>query len=1652
MPPTNYGTSQQLIDAQIQYDKRNNRKLDKTDYYLSEWDKLKKNKAYQRTTMGTVYPGIAISEFYRRPMYKEGLEDWESIGSNKILKDNEKLEKLNKELAEKEQAAYNDILKNKAEILKERTETLKNTGGQLKTQLNDQDAIQEAAASAAKKARSEHLSSLGLTEDKTGKIIPLSSDQLSTGSKIKQGIGQFGGDIVDAIRTPMGGLVAGSLYGGLAGLSNINKIRRLNYERQMFPEMTGTSKMAARGTQALDSLSLTSKLVHTLPLSYSMALPAAIKGAGHGLSGIGAGAEYLGQKTGSSLLKDSAPELFRSAGAGAQEFGNAVGQAGVLGTKSLTGAAFYNPMMQLGQSIAPGMLGTGLGFAAPMALHMGLSALKGRQMRRIISRKKSPFAEAEKLSQSRELQNYIQQATTQGTIQPGETFMINLLRMIEVNTATNPALYTLMEKQEQDRDKSAEAGKYGLRGISLSEDDDKMNLLDKAGMGLQRVLSTAVAKYDIFGQLFNFMFTGKMPKDAVKDIESAYGETKAEKREREKAASLMGIATTRLKAMTIPPSSLISIGETFESKQLALQAVTLQNLQIAAQELITIRRLGHNIPDNIAGGYVAPKPTKEKIGDILKGAISGPFKALTSLPGVNAVYNIIEKIGTIGGSIYDFGEKAIGGIRNIFKPKDEADKKDIMPVAYRQLEVLKNLFSVQAAMFEREYGSRFEYRKYSFEELGVPKPAPDLEKKDKKKGSIRQKIGKTASFIGGLAGFGGALALGAGTGGLGLLTLPALMGSAAVGGILPRIGKSIADRRYDKKQLSKLDNQYDKDQYLALSREEKDAVLDKQIIDKTKEIGKTIFDAVKLGITGMPEKASSILAGSTIPTKVTAIEDNQEIPALPPAISDSAQLGGYGPGMVGQLMDIKKEKEEQEDDREQEEQTALLRSIVEKMAGNNETLNKLFKVSKKSGKDKESGGIFGLVGGALGAIKDALATVLKGVGLGGLMRAATTGGLAGALFNPVVLGGLMLAGGLAWMVKDFISGFDKDGILGGLQNAFMGENIISTKDTASTIGKWALIGAGVGSFVPVLGTAVGALAGAAFGGLIEAVEDAIIVAKEKGFSGFMSQLFLGDKEGGLMSAFKTMGPYALAGAITGSVLPGFGTLIGGLLGGAIGAIIGNIGADKTEKVVDSVWTMFKDALKSWGKWGWAGWETGNKIMPGIGGAIGALSGILFGSLVDYFMPGASEKIDIMTTPASIVTEEDRKTLVDEYKKLNPATALKQLEQQKGYNLDLNEHERKNPAAALSRLEKGRGGPVDEQQYAQHMEKTSIAKLIPSNIKIHKQLTYPFDSPQPVTSKYGMRDLYGRRFHAGTDFGAKEGTPVYSSESGKIYWAKPLGAYGKFVVVDHGDNLQTAYAHLSEIGVKEGQRVKRGEMIGKVGNTGIGTGPHLHYEVLTGRVQESVQKGKGRPGRSINPIAALDSNVFKHFTGYTSENYDRNLDSGESGSSPGLFGLGNIFSMFTDQFGMVNELQNIMDPSKLLTGIGAPEFGDTYPRLNLGDTRGITSNITKIDSLITDLQELKYNNKYSKADVPQSPQIKGQPIINVVKGGETNTYWNNTPTVSSANKQLQNDIGIGNIGDQSLHNLILELFNVSTVSFKNSFEIYPFETPTSGLFN
>ena len=170
--------------------------------------------------------------------------------------------------------------------------------------------------------------------------------------------------------------------------------------------------------------------------------------------------------------------------------------------------------------------------------------------------------------------------------------------------------------------------------------------------------------------------------------------------------------------------------------------------------------------------------------------------------------------------------------------------------------------------------------------------------------------------------------------------------------------------------------------------------------------------------------------------------------------------------------------------------------------------------------------------------------------------------------------------------------------------------------------------------------------------------------------------------------------------------------------------------------------------------------------------------------------------------------------------------------------------------------------ISKQLYIQSKSFDEIIELA----KHKSEMLAAIPAIQPVSNKNLSRMASGfgpridpiyktKKFHAGMDFSAKTGTPIYATGNGKVIRVrKSRKGYGNHVKIDHGYGYITLYAHMQKYIVKKGQKVKRGEVIGYVGNTGKSVAPHLHYEVH-------------KNGRKVNPV-----NFF--YNDLTSEEYEK----------------------------------------------------------------------------------------------------------------------------------------------------------------------------------
>ncbi len=197
---------------------------------------------------------------------------------------------------------------------------------------------------------------------------------------------------------------------------------------------------------------------------------------------------------------------------------------------------------------------------------------------------------------------------------------------------------------------------------------------------------------------------------------------------------------------------------------------------------------------------------------------------------------------------------------------------------------------------------------------------------------------------------------------------------------------------------------------------------------------------------------------------------------------------------------------------------------------------------------------------------------------------------------------------------------------------------------------------------------------------------------------------------------------------------------------------------------------------------------------------------------------------------------------------NSATAQSYIQAIQGKLQTINSYLKKRGLKGFTTGSTGDGGKAmapelsATEQYAAYNDYLERMVLVTA----FTPLGYPH-SVDHLTSNFGYRsdpfDASHAEYHPGIDFGGTIGDQVKCTANGKVIWAGWYGGYGNCIRIEHGNHLETLYGHLSKIGVKVGQKVSVGDVIGAVGSTGHSTGAHLHYEVR-------------KDGKPINPINFL----------------------------------------------------------------------------------------------------------------------------------------------------------------------------------------------------
>ncbi|MEZ4608261.1 MAG: M23 family metallopeptidase [Deinococcales bacterium] len=165
-----------------------------------------------------------------------------------------------------------------------------------------------------------------------------------------------------------------------------------------------------------------------------------------------------------------------------------------------------------------------------------------------------------------------------------------------------------------------------------------------------------------------------------------------------------------------------------------------------------------------------------------------------------------------------------------------------------------------------------------------------------------------------------------------------------------------------------------------------------------------------------------------------------------------------------------------------------------------------------------------------------------------------------------------------------------------------------------------------------------------------------------------------------------------------------------------------------------------------------------------------------------------------------------------------------------------------------------GGYIPEEPVPQVMRNQQLLALrqagdLLKNFEPPSQrFAWPLKNQGRITSNFGYRNLAitQSNYHYGVDLAAPLGTDILAARAGIVSEARWIGGYGNVVYVNHNDGTQTRYAHMSQINVTAGQQVLQGTVLGKVGSTGVSTGPHLHFELRIG-------------GYAVDPLGFLEKN-------------------------------------------------------------------------------------------------------------------------------------------------------------------------------------------------
>ena len=229
------------------------------------------------------------------------------------------------------------------------------------------------------------------------------------------------------------------------------------------------------------------------------------------------------------------------------------------------------------------------------------------------------------------------------------------------------------------------------------------------------------------------------------------------------------------------------------------------------------------------------------------------------------------------------------------------------------------------------------------------------------------------------------------------------------------------------------------------------------------------------------------------------------------------------------------------------------------------------------------------------------------------------------------------------------------------------------------------------------------------------------------------------------------------------------------------------------------------------------------------------------SIENLELENGAEKPEILTAREASEQIVDKKTLtvkttevIEEVESVAYKIIEKESERLKLGEVKVQQQGQSGRTRIMKKIIKENGVVVSEQILQEEVLEECIPEIV---INGTAGLVCPLNE-YTLTSEFGPR--WGRQ-HSGLDMALAEGSPIYAAKDGTVTWSGYKDSYGNLVKIDHGDGMETYYAHCSRLDVIEGQQVAAGQQIAAVGSTGNSTGPHLHFEVRVGGVaQDPVQ--------------------------------------------------------------------------------------------------------------------------------------------------------------------------------------------------------------------